>query len=498
MSRGLLLIGHGSHLNADSSAPVHQHAAAIRKLGLFDEVRVAFWKEEPSLSRALDAFQSADVTVVPVFISAGYFTNEVIPREMGFSGERSWLRGRRLRYTPPIGSHPALANVIIQRAIEAGGQPGDAVAVLGHGTPRNPDSERNVFEQAERAKALGPFSEVVTVFLDQEPNMRDVLALTGAETVVVVPLFVADGWHVGQTIPADLALDGPETRREGRRLRYAGAVGTHASVVDIILGLAGSPARPASNGHGPLQPRHYDLAHADGLGVDWGMPFWQFRIHRDEQGLIFCPLAHNGDPAQGDQIGLDQVAERLRLDDFGRYRPLSGALTVPTGWYARFEQREQVERILEDVYPLGPTHWLQWDDNTLRVVHLDEVLDRQQGRYAVARELSHDGREAARWSLCDARCDRVPVWAQGEYSRYDLDPFSADDEFLVTDGDVPCPEPCSVFVSLCREAALWEKHQPEPSPIDDTLPFAAFDEPGNEIREEYLALRSGGTVPSDG
>jgi sirohydrochlorin cobaltochelatase len=138
VSRGLLLVGHGSHLNADSSAPVRQHAAAIRRLGLFDEVSVGFWKEEPSLSRALDPFESNEITVVPVFISAGYFTNEVIPREMGLTGELTEIRGKTVRYTPPIGSRPALANVIIQRAREAGAQPGDTLAVLGHGTPATP------------------------------------------------------------------------------------------------------------------------------------------------------------------------------------------------------------------------------------------------------------------------------------------------------------------------------------------------------------------------
>jgi hypothetical protein len=35
-----------------------------------------------------------------------------------------------------------------------------------------------------------------------------------------------------------MALDGVETRRDGRRLRYARAVGTHPSVVDVICELA--------------------------------------------------------------------------------------------------------------------------------------------------------------------------------------------------------------------------------------------------------------------
>ena len=72
--------------------------------------------------------------------------------------------------------------------------------------------------------------------------MRGVFEMVAAETVVVVPLFVADGWHVGETIPEDLALEGVETRRGGRKLRYAGAMGTHPSVAGVILELVGEAA----------------------------------------------------------------------------------------------------------------------------------------------------------------------------------------------------------------------------------------------------------------
>ncbi len=242
MSRGLLLAGHGSHLNPNSSAPAFAHADHLRALGCFDEVRVGFWKEEPSLSRALDGFESSDVTVVPLFISAGYFTNEVIPREMGLAGRVSTIEGRTVRYTAPIGGHRALAKVIVQRAREAGADGSEALAVLGHGTPRNPDSERNVFLQAGFVRELGCFPEVTTIFLDQEPNMRHVFELTRSPAIVVAPLFIADGWHVGETIPEDLSLDGVETRRGGRSLRYAAAVGTHPSVIDVIRELADEAA----------------------------------------------------------------------------------------------------------------------------------------------------------------------------------------------------------------------------------------------------------------
>ena len=50
----LIVVGHGSHLSAESSAPVREHAERIREMGIFDEVLEAFWKEEPNLRDAVD------------------------------------------------------------------------------------------------------------------------------------------------------------------------------------------------------------------------------------------------------------------------------------------------------------------------------------------------------------------------------------------------------------------------------------------------------------
>lgn len=234
----LVLVGHGSHLNANSSAPVLAHAAELRRRGQFEEVRTGFWKEEPSLSRCLDGCEEAEVVVVPVFISNGYFTKTVIPREMRLDGALTRRGAQRIRYTSPVGADPSLAEVIIERAREAGASSADAIAVLGHGTRRDSESEKNIYAMAERVRATGQFAEAGAVFLDQEPGMLGLLDIFQAPTVVVVPFFIADGWHVGQTIPADLALDGAETRRGGRIVRYARPVGTHPVVADIISNLA--------------------------------------------------------------------------------------------------------------------------------------------------------------------------------------------------------------------------------------------------------------------
>ena len=117
------------------------------------------------------------------------------------------------------------------------------LVVLGHGTPRNPHSEENIYAQAARVAGMGAFAEVVPLFMDQEPRISGVFDATAAATVVVVPLFIVEGWHVGQTIPEGLALDGPELRQGGRTLRYTAPVGTHPLVADVVLELADEATR---------------------------------------------------------------------------------------------------------------------------------------------------------------------------------------------------------------------------------------------------------------
>src|SRR5215470_13830917 len=91
-SSGLLIVGHGSTVNPDSSAPSLAQAAALRARGLYREVGVCFWKEEPSLRDALFGFDDREIQevyVVPNFISEGYFTQTVVPRELELSGRQT-------------------------------------------------------------------------------------------------------------------------------------------------------------------------------------------------------------------------------------------------------------------------------------------------------------------------------------------------------------------------------------------------------------------------
>ena len=117
---GLLIVAHGSTVNPDSSAPTLAHAAEIRRRKIFADVECAFWKEEPSLRDALFLFDPEsirEVYVVPNFISEGYFTQTVVPRELELNGritKRS--NGQIWRYCEPVGNHPLMTELLLKRA----------------------------------------------------------------------------------------------------------------------------------------------------------------------------------------------------------------------------------------------------------------------------------------------------------------------------------------------------------------------------------------------
>lgn len=165
----------------------------------------------------------------------------------------------------------------------------------------------------------------------------------------------------------------------------------------------------------------------------------------------------------------EAVAAHVRTDDHRRYRPLSGAKTLPTNWEAPLGPGFDADDAIEAVYPLALVHSRQYAEGRLRVVSLDDVLARQSGRYESTSALSEGGRRRAVRTVCGT-CVRRPVW----------------DNAPCAPGEIPCPEPCSVLVAFCREAALWEADPPVAVTPDSSVAWAAFDQPGNELREQYL------------
>jgi sirohydrochlorin cobaltochelatase len=249
----LLIVGHGSTENPDSSTPYFDHADEIRSRGIFAEVRCCFWKEEPSMREAIHMLDSPEVYVVPDFISEGYFTQEIIPRELRLTGPTTEAGGKIFHYCLPVGVHKSMTGLILRRAAEAapGVDPAETTLIItGHGTGLNENSTKAIRDQADRIAASGAgYAAVLDAFMEEEPFIANWAEMAATPNVVVVPFFISDGLHSYQDIPVLLGIEtetGPAaSQREvfrhnphllrGKTLYYTSAIGTERLLADVIL-----------------------------------------------------------------------------------------------------------------------------------------------------------------------------------------------------------------------------------------------------------------------
>ena len=259
------MLGHGTALNEGSALPVKQHAAELRQRGIFAEVREAFWKQEPQVKQVLAAITTPHIFIVPFFISEGYFSEQVIPRELGYeftdnpASRITRHVSRTTFYCKPIGTHERMSEVILARAREVvekfpfprAPKPKDiTLFVAGHGTERDENSRRSIERQVELIRAQQIYAGVHAVFMEEDPRIVEVYSLAQTRNVVVVPFFISDGLHSVEDIP--ILLGEPErivkerlaagqptwrnpTERKARLVWYSPAVGTEPGIAEVVL-----------------------------------------------------------------------------------------------------------------------------------------------------------------------------------------------------------------------------------------------------------------------
>ena len=262
----LVLVGHGSTLNADSSAPTYQHGDELRRRGRFAQVVECFWKLEPNLAGVLRGVYAPRVFIVPLFISEGYFTEEVIPRELGFcrNGQTNFDRvqqrgAQTLHYCGPVGTHDSMTEVILRRAREVvekfpfprAPKPKETnLFIAGHGTGNNENSRKAIERQVELIRGLGLYAETHPVFMEEDPRVGDCYRLASARNIVMVPFFISDGLHSMEDIPVMLGeteravrerLKSGQptwrnpTEKNGKLVWYSQGIGSEPRIADVIL-----------------------------------------------------------------------------------------------------------------------------------------------------------------------------------------------------------------------------------------------------------------------
>jgi sirohydrochlorin cobaltochelatase len=262
----VVIIGHGSTQNADSGRPVVQHALELRKRGLFAAVREAFWKQEPEILRVLAELKQPRIFIVPLFISEGYFSENVIPAALGFSlgdaapAARSRSAGTQtLFYCRPVGSHESMTKVLLARAAQVIKQfpfpraprTNDiSLFIAGHGTEKDEKSRAAIDRQVELIRGQNLYAAVEPIFMEQDPRIPTCYQTAQTKNIVVVPFFISDGLHVQEDIP--VLLGEPERivnqrlaagqstwrnpmEKHGKLVWLAPSVGTDPLMAEVIL-----------------------------------------------------------------------------------------------------------------------------------------------------------------------------------------------------------------------------------------------------------------------
>jgi sirohydrochlorin cobaltochelatase len=474
----LILVGHGSTLNPDSSAPTFQHADEIIRRSVFGEVYCAFWKEEPSLREVLRMVESNDVYVVPNFISEGYFTETVIPRELDLSGAITERDGKLIKYCQPVGNDLRMIDLLLSRArtIAPDVSPENAsLLIVGHGTQLNERSAEAARLQVQRIREQQIYAEVCEAYMEEAPFIADWRKLTSQPDVIVVPFFIADGLHSYEDIPELLGI-APRPRRsgfekltpfeqpqtsghyiiEGRRLYYGSAIGTDPLMAEVILDTIDrfdrehvAPHPQSQQGETPIGDALEHLIERGAIG--------EIEIEKTSAGYR---LFHCSDRAALHAAKMLRTAtdarELARFDGAGSYRPLKGAPNLPSGWVLELENLDQVRRVLDYFYPAAIGTWRAFQAKHLDVVPLRQTLNRQTGMYEIAGQLTTEQAEGLVPAFCNSKqkCLRTILW-EIEPGKPAVDAQKADPDFDQTGlgrqaTPILCAEACNLLVAAAR------------------------------------------------
>ena len=398
---------------------------------------------------------------MPVFMADGYFTDRVVPRELGLEGRRTVRGGRRIHYCPPVGTDPRMARIVLDRAAEVVSLPDEVrskvtLLVLGHGTDRHPRSADTTLSLVGRLRNEHRYERVVPAFLDQEPFLDRVLEDEVSADTIVVPFFVSEGWHVGTTVPRELALESGMAEVRGRRVWYARPVGTHPAMAEVVRNLVEREA-----GREPVEGEASEerdggvsaAVAAKKAFISWvraasGAPrvFLQTAVWSSESGGF--EIRHERDRAAAAEAlrnfhEPDEALALARTTTEGKYRPLKTAPNLAGGWRFAGLTEDELWEVYAHLYPAAPVHCYVQSRGRLPVVSFREASRRQTGMYAGVDALTQVEVGALVEGCCsEKRCLRHATWSsQGEVAE-------GGSAGRAVFGGMPCPAPCSVFFSV--------------------------------------------------
>jgi sirohydrochlorin ferrochelatase len=221
-------------------------ADLARRRGIANVAGAGFLNfSRPTLAEATAACVrqgTSTVIVQPYFLIAGHYVRNELPRLV--DGAARMCPGAEFRVAEPLGAHPALGELVVERAsaalraapLELEEEPGSvALLLMAHGTP-DPAANAPIREVARELATGGRFTEVAVAFLElNRPSVSqeiDRLVAAGFRRIVAVPYFLQLGTHVATQLP-ELIRDA-RRRHPGVAVLLAEYLGYHPLLLEVI------------------------------------------------------------------------------------------------------------------------------------------------------------------------------------------------------------------------------------------------------------------------
>ena len=181
-----------------------------------------------------------------------------------------------------------------------------------------------------------------------------------------------------------------------------------------------------------------------------GRVFGQVRVRAEGDGYVVHhvgdedvaeALVEHGDPREAREIS--------KLTGEGEYRPLKSSPNLRRGWMLRLDGEGSLYIAMNYLYPAGVVHWYLHREGRLEVTSYRQNAARQSGIYKRVQRLSDRGVQNAAKACCeDTVCLKRTLWDVDAQTPLEMERG---------EGEIPCPEPCSVFVSFARQVRLFER-----------------------------------------
>ena len=231
----LLLVSHGVRgPSAPASARAHRKLAEqLQALGRFNQIRWGYLACEPYLKDVVSDLQSKTVMVLPMLMSDGHFSKNVIPEILRAHGVAS-LRdnSQQMIQCQPLGLSTKMTDVMFAHVLahcrQHGLAAGDvSLVVIGHGSSKGDASRLAMSMHVSEMKRSEAFKSVHEAYLEEAPDLPGVLRGISGD-VLVMGYFANYGVHATEDVARLI-------QQSESSAHYLGPVGALAAISEVVM-----------------------------------------------------------------------------------------------------------------------------------------------------------------------------------------------------------------------------------------------------------------------